>query len=133
MLVKREEGTARSFDDLATGLDTCAITRGRAMKLAGAAIVASALGLIGAGEAQGQDIVTERIRRRRCNRHGGDFCNNRGEEGFPFGHQCHICCGEGRGRRRRRRRRRRRKACCGSAGCNCCRPGQRCRSNGLCD
>jgi hypothetical protein len=132
LLVKREEGTARSFDDLATGLDTGAITRGRAMKLAGAAIVASALGLIGAGEAQGQDIVTERIRRRRCNRHGGDFCNNRGEEGFPFGHQCHICCGEGRGRRRRRRRRRR-KACCGSAGCNCCRPGQRCRSNGLCD
>jgi hypothetical protein len=128
LLVKRE-GTARSFDDLATGLDTGAITRGRAIKLAGAAIVASALGLIGAGEAQGQDIVTERIRRRRCNRHGGDFCNNRGEEGFPFHHQCHICCGEG----RRRRRRRRRKACCGSAGCNCCRPGQRCRSNGMCD
>ena len=131
MLVKREEGTARSFDDLATGLDTGAITRGRALKLAGAALVTSALGLIGAGEAQGQDIGTERIRRRRCNRHGGDFCNNRGEEGFPFGHQCHICCGGG--RRRRRRRRRRHKACCGSAGCNCCRPGQRCRSNGLCD
>ena len=130
MLVKREEGTDRSFDVLASGLDTGVITRGRAMKLAGAAIVASALGLIGAGEAQGQDIETERIRRRRCNRHGGDFCNNRGEEGFPFVHQCHVCCGEGRGKRRRRRRR---KACCGSAGCNCCRPGQRCRSNGMCD
>ena len=130
MLVNREEGTARSFDDLATGLDTGVITRGRAMKLAGAAFVASALGLLGAGEAQGQEIETERIRRRRCNRHCGDFCNNRGEEGFPFVHQCHICCGEG---RRRRRRGRRRKACCGSAGCNCCRPGQRCRSNGMCD
>ena len=129
MLVKREEGTARYFDDLASGLDTGVITRGRAMKLAGAALVASALGLLGAGEAQGQDIEAERIRRRRCNRHGGDFCNNRGEEGFPFPHQCHICCSEG----RRRHRRRCRKACCGSAGCNCCRPGQRCRSNGMCD
>jgi hypothetical protein len=131
LLVKGEERTARSFDDLATGLDTGVITRSKAMKLGGAALIASVLGLLGTGEAQGQDIGAERIRRRRCNRHGGDFCNNRGEEGFPFVHQCHVCCGEGRGRRRRRRRRRR--ACCGSAGCNCCRPGQRCRSNGLCD
>ena len=129
MLVKREEGTARSFDDLAMGLDTGVITRSKAMKFGGAALIASVLGLLGTGEAQGQDIGAERIRRRRCNRHGGDFCNNRGEEGFPFVHQCHICCGEG----SRRRRRRRRKACCGSAGCNCCRPGQRCRSNGMCD
>ena len=125
MLVKREEGMARSFDDLATGLDTGAITRGRAMKLAGAALVASALGLVGAGQAQGQELGTEGIRRRRCNRRGGDFCNNSGEASSPFVSQCHICCGEG--------RRRRRKACCGSAGCNCCRPGQRCRSNGTCD
>jgi hypothetical protein len=131
LLVKREEGTARSFDVLAMGLDTGVITRRKAMKLGGAVLIASALGLLGAGEAQGQDIGTEGIRRRRCNRDGGDFCNNRGEEGFPFAHQCHICCGKG--RRRRRRRRRRHKACCGSAGCNCCGPGQRCRSNGMCD
>jgi hypothetical protein len=65
-LVKREEGMARSFDDLATGLDTGAITRGRAMKLAGAALVASALGLVGAGEAQGEELGTEGIRRRHC-------------------------------------------------------------------
>jgi hypothetical protein len=93
------------------------------MKLAGAALVASALGLVGAGEAQGQDIGTEGIRRRRCNRRGGDFCNNSGEASSPFVNQCHICCGEGR---------RRRKACCGSAGCNCCRRGQTCTSTGRC-
>jgi len=127
LLVKREERIARTFDDLATGLDTGAITRGRAMKLGGAALVASALGLVGAGDAQGEELRAERIRRRRCNRYGGDFCNNSGEAGFPFVNHCHICCGEGRGRRRRR------KACCGSAGCNCCRPGQRCRSTGTCD
>lgn len=122
-LTKRGEGgAAHSFDDLTMGLDTGAITRGKAMKLGGAALVASALGLVGAGEAQGQDIGTEGIRRRRCNRRGGDFCNTSGH-----GARCHICCGEG-GRRRRRRR-----ACCGSEGCNCCRRGQRCRSNGTCD
>ena len=125
MLTRREEGVDRTFDDLASGLDTGAISRGRAMKLAGAALVASALGLVGAGEVQGQELGTEGIRRRRCNRRGGDFCNNSGEASSPFVSQCHICCGEG--------RRRRRKACCGSAGCNCCRPGQRCRSNGTCD
>jgi hypothetical protein len=128
LLTKRGEGrVARSFDDLASGLDTGAVTRGRAMKLAGAALVASALGLVGAGEAQGQDVGTLAIRRRRCNRRGGDFCNNSGEAFPPFVRQCHICCGEGKGRRRRR------KACCGSQGCNCCRKGQRCRGDGSCD
>jgi hypothetical protein len=125
LLTKRGEGgVARSFDDLAMGLDTGAITRGKAMKLGGAALLASALGVLGAGRAEADEVVAEGIRRRRCNRKGGDFCNNSGEASSPFVSQCHICCGEGR---------RRRKACCGSAGCNCCRRGQRCRSNGTCD
>jgi hypothetical protein len=58
------------------------------MKLGGAALVASALGLVGAGDAQGEELRAERIRRRRCNRHGGDFCNNSGEAGFPFVNHC---------------------------------------------
>jgi hypothetical protein len=127
LLMRREEGgVARSFDELATGLDTGAISRARAIKLAGAALVASAVGLVGAREADAQ-VSTLGIRRRRCNRRGGDFCNNKGEAVPPFTRQCHICCGEGRGRRKRRR------ACCGSAGCNCCRRGERCTSTGRCE
>ncbi len=132
MLV-RSEGTDRSFDDLATGLNTGAITRGRAIKLAGATLVASTLGLVGAAGAEAQEVGTDAIRRRRCNRRGGDFCNNSGEAGGIFSRQCNVCCGRGRGNGNGRRRRRRRKACCGSAGCNCCRRNQRCRSNGTCD
>jgi hypothetical protein len=103
---------ARPFDDLATGLDTGAITRGRAMKLAGAALVASALGLVGAGEARGAEVEADGIRRRRCNRRGGDFCNTTAGDT-----RCNVCCGEGR---------RRRRACCGRNGCACCRPKETC-------
>ena len=119
LLTKRdaEGGVTRSFDDLAMGLDTGAITRGKAMKLAGAALVASALGLVGR-DAEAAEIEELGIRRRRCNRKGGDFCNTSGG-----GTRCHVCCGEGR---------RRRRACCGSEGCNCCRPGETCRNNGRC-
>jgi hypothetical protein len=118
-LTKRAEGgVAHSFDDLAMGLDTGAITRGKAMKLGGAALIASALGLIGAGQADADEITTEGKARRRCRKKGGDFCKNRGG-----GDNCKICCGEGR---------RRRKACCGSAGCNCCRRGQTCKPSGKC-
>jgi hypothetical protein len=39
------------FDDLATGLQTGAITRGKAIKLTGAAIAASALGIFSSEEA----------------------------------------------------------------------------------
>jgi hypothetical protein len=46
------------FDDLATGLQSGAITRGRAIKLAGAALAASALGIIASEE--------EADARRRC-------------------------------------------------------------------
>lgn len=119
LLTKRDEGgVAHSFDDLATGLDTGAITRGRAMKLGGAALVASALGIFGARDADAVELGAEGIRRRRCRRKGGDFCNTSGG-----GTRCHICCGEGR---------RRRRACCGSEGCNCCRPGETCKSDGRC-
>jgi hypothetical protein len=116
LLTKRGEGgVAHSFDDLAMGLDTGAITRRKAMKLGGAALVASALGVFGAREAQADEITTEGRARRRCNQKGGDFCKHKGK--------CKICCGEGR---------RRRRACCGSEGCNCCRPGETCRNNGRC-
>jgi hypothetical protein len=113
LLTKRSEGgVAGTFDDLATGLDTGAISRGRAMKLAGAALVASAMGLFAVGNAEAQEVVTEGRRRRRCRQRGGNFCNTSGG-----GARCSICCGEGR---------RRRRACCGSNGCNCCRPGETC-------
>ena len=49
-------GRAHSFDDLAMGLDTGAITRGKAMKIGGAALIASALGVFGAREAQAGEI-----------------------------------------------------------------------------
>jgi hypothetical protein len=119
LLTKRSEGgVAHSFDDLAMGLDTGAITRRKAMKLGGAALVASTLGVFGVREAQADEVTTEGRARRRCNQKGGDFCRNR-----AAGPSCKICCGEGR---------RRRKACCGQEGCNCCRPGERCRNNGRC-
>jgi hypothetical protein len=112
-LTKRSEGgVTHTFDDLAVGLDTGAITRGRAMKLAGAALVASAMGLFAAGSAEADEINTEGRRRRRCRQRGGDFCNTSGD-----GTRCSICCGEGR---------RFRRACCGSNGCNCCRRGETC-------
>jgi hypothetical protein len=119
LLTKRSEGgVTRSFDDLAVGLDTGAITRRRAMKLGGAALLASALGVLGAGSAEAQEIVADGRRRRRCNQRGGDFCNTSGG-----GARCGICCGEGR---------RRRRACCGSEGCNCCRPNETCKADGRC-
>ena len=126
MLMRREEGVDHTFDDLASGLDTGAISRGRAIKLAGAALVASAVGFVGAREADAQDFEAEgrRQRRRRCNRRGGDFCATRAGN-----RNCSICCGrdrDGGGRRNRR------KACCGSEGCNCCRRGRGCRPDGRC-
>jgi hypothetical protein len=125
-LMRREEGMARTFDDLASGLDTGAISRGRAMKLAGAALVASALGFVGAREADADAIEEEGLgrKRRRCNQRGGDFCATRAGN-----RNCSICCGrdrDGGGRRHNR------KACCGSKGCNCCRRNRGCKANGQC-
>jgi hypothetical protein len=101
VLMKRDEGGA--FDDLAMGLDSGAISRGRALKLAGAALVASALGLSFASDAYAGP-------RERCiERHGRNaFC--RSGEGDK------VCC----------KRDLRPIACCGKFGAQCCRQGQSC-------
>ncbi len=107
MLRNRDEGGLRAFDDLAAGLESGAISRSKAIKLTGAALAASALGLFASGGADAQTVTIEAARRR-CLRKGGDFCRRKG---------CHVCCGEG-GRRL--------KACCGRHGCACCRRSETC-------
>jgi hypothetical protein len=94
----------RSFDDLATGLDTGAISRGRAMKLAGAALLASALSVVGAREADAQLAID--ISKRKCRQKGGDYCKKSG---------CNQCCTKGN-----------KKACCGKDGCRCCKRHKKC-------
>ena len=107
--MKRDEGAVRPFDDLAMGLESGAISRGKAIKLAGAALAASALGLVASQQgADAQEVGVEAGRRRRCLRKGGDYCSNRGAS---------VCCGRG-GRRR--------KACCGQKGAACCSKNERC-------
>jgi hypothetical protein len=72
-----------NLDDLATGMANGTITRGRAMKLAGAALVGSALSLFVTDDAEAARIgVTRRRRlrrfRRRCRRReGARFCKDR--------------------------------------------------------
>jgi hypothetical protein len=91
--------TGQPFDELAMGLESGAISRGKAIKLGGAALVASALGaLVAAPKAEALEAE-----RSRCCRHRG---NN----------SCRQCC---RGER---------KPCCGRHGCRCCRHEQNCRS-----
>ena len=107
LLGNRDREGRPLFDDLATGLESGAISRGKAIKLSGAALAASAFGLLASRNAQAQLVTTEAARRR-CLRRGGDFCRRSG---------CKICCGEG-GRRLR--------ACCGDRGCACCRRNERC-------
>jgi hypothetical protein len=110
-LVNREEGgMARSFDELATGLDSGAISRARAMKLAGAALLASALGVVGAREADAKVVAD--ISKKKCNQKGGDYCKKSG---------CSQCCTQNN-----------RKACCGSDGCRCCKKHHHCH-NGKCE
>jgi hypothetical protein len=108
---RNREG-APLFDDLAMGLESGAISRGKAIKLSGAALAASALGLFASRGAEAQttegDVTIEAGLRRRCLRRGGDFCSRSGNR---------ICCGEG-GRRRR--------ACCGPRGAACCNKNERC-------
>jgi hypothetical protein len=100
-------GSGAPFDDMARALDTGAISRSRAIKLTGAALVASALGLFASRGAEAQDVDIA-VKRRNCLRRGGDFCSRKG---------CRACCGRG-GRRR--------KACCGPKGCGCCNRNERC-------
>jgi hypothetical protein len=113
LLMKGDEGGVHAFDDLARGLDTGAISRGKAIKLGGAALVASALGLFASRDADAQ-LVTIAAERRRCRRRRGDFCRS---------HGCRVCCGEG-GRHRR--------ACCGDRGCCCYNPDTEHCDNGNC-
>ena len=108
MLVNREEGVARSFDELATGLDGGAISRGRAIKLAGGALLASALGVVGATREADAQLTAADTAKSRCKRKDGDFCRRSG---------CHVCCGQ-----------KHKKACCGKNGCRCCKEHQRCKA-----
>jgi hypothetical protein len=120
LLTKRDEGgRGRPLDDLAVGLDTGVITRGRAIKLAGAALVASALAAIGATDAEAIEAEGQRKKRRRCNQDGGEFCASHSGR-----RNCDVCCGRG-------DRNRQPKACCGKNGCSCCGRRQRCH-NGDC-
>ena len=76
-------GEDHKLDGLATGMAEGTITRGRAIKLAGAALVGSALTLFSAQEA---DAVVSGARRRRCRRRfGGDgiLCTGNGRT---------VCC-----------------------------------------
>jgi hypothetical protein len=57
-LIKSDQKVATSLDQLAMDLESGAITRGRAIKLAGAALAASALGIFASEE--------EAEARRRC-------------------------------------------------------------------
>ncbi len=118
LLAKGGKGGFGAFDDLARGLDTGAISRGKAIKLGGAALVASALGLLTSQRADAQ-VVEPAITRSGCRRayRRPDFCRSRN------GGRCRACCN---------RESRRPKACCGSDECNCCRRSERCNERGNC-
>ena len=51
----REDGGASSFDELASGLASGSISRGRALRLMGAALVGGTLASLGIGEAAADD------------------------------------------------------------------------------
>ena len=116
LLMKRDDGgevhhfsPEETFDEMSRGLASAEITRGRAIKLAGAALVASALGVSFASEGQAQaDVTTEQVRRR-CRRRRRNFCRSRDTGSV-------ACC------------RRRFTACCGENGAACCRGGTRCEA-----
>jgi hypothetical protein len=54
LLTKRDEGGAPFFDELAQGLESSAISRRRAIKLGGSALVASALAALSPSRAEAQ-------------------------------------------------------------------------------
>jgi hypothetical protein len=76
-------GQNHYLDAVATGVADGTISRGRAIKLAGAALLGSALSLfVAAGEAEASH---HRSRRRACTRRGGTYC---------YGpHTGGVCCG----------------------------------------
>ena len=59
MLGNRNREGAPLFDDLAMGLQTGEISRGKAIKLSGAALAASALGLFASRDAEAQSLTLE--------------------------------------------------------------------------
>ncbi len=126
----RDERMARSFDDLAMGLESNAISRAKVIKLGGAALAASALGLFASrgAEAETTEAETaeaetteaesteaETLEAARKRHHTQDCCirlRRRRILGVPVPLPgCLVCC---RGRR---------VACCGRHGCHCCRRG----------
>ena len=73
--IKRNQEVATSFDELAMDLESGAITRGRAIRLAGAAFAASALGIFASEEEEAEArrrcrALTCREKCRRCRRSG---------------------------------------------------------------
>jgi hypothetical protein len=60
------------------GLESGEISRGKAIKLGGAALVVSALGLFASRDAETQEDVETEALRRRCRRRNDDFCKARG-------------------------------------------------------
>src|SRR5918993_1323795 len=52
----REDGGASSFDELASGLASGSISRGKALRLMGAALVGGTLASLGIGEAGADDL-----------------------------------------------------------------------------
>jgi hypothetical protein len=71
----REE---EAFDELARGLSSEAISRGRALKLTGAAILGGALSVFALAD-DAEAANKRRRRRRRCRNHCAGCCD-------PFGH-----------------------------------------------
>src|SRR5215207_6589358 len=141
----RDEEMARSFDVLAMGLESNAISRAQLIKLGGAALVASALGLFASADrakaetvedetvedetveaetAKAETPEAQTLEAARRRHHTQDCCisfRRRRIVGVPvLLPRCLVCC-----------RRRRRVACCGRHGCHCCRRGHchegRCR------
>src|SRR3712207_43648 len=91
--MRRDEGEVRpsswkegSLDELAIGLESGAISRGKAIKLGGAALVASTLGLLASQGADAQEVAPA-VTRRGCRRafRRSDFCRSR------TGGRCRIC------------------------------------------
>jgi hypothetical protein len=79
-------GEDHDLDGLAAGMADGTVSRGRALKLAGAALLGSALSLFSAQrEADANHLARQR---RRCRRRGGTFC---------YGpHRGGVCCGPNR-------------------------------------
>ena len=68
---------SHKLDGLATGVADGTISRGRAIKLAGAALVGSALSVFVAEDAEAETRRGIRARRRRCRNRHRRFCMDR--------------------------------------------------------